>query len=135
VQVPTIDTVRDNFISGEVDSVKAIANIPRLLGNITVAAGESSKPVSWKPNILLVRDDKLNEVERIICPWPAHRESGDGRHACTVLDRAARPRLKEILAVYSSGKDDKRNVFVFPAAEVSNFNLCRNAFFILNPCL
>lgn len=87
--------------------------------NISLVADANPKLVPWKPNILLVRDDKLNEVERIICPWPSHRESNDGRHTCTVLDRAARPRLKEILAVYSSGKDDKRNVFVFPAEEVS----------------
>ncbi|KAG0560268.1 hypothetical protein M758_10G162200 [Ceratodon purpureus] len=87
-------------------------------GQAAILAGETGKLASWKPNILLVQDEKLNEVERIICPWPSHRESSDGRHACTILDRTQKPRLKEILAVYSSGKDDKRNVFVFPAAEV-----------------
>lgn len=90
------------------------------LNGTTVVSGAAGKLATWKPNILLVQDDKLNEVERIICPWPSHRESADGRHACTILDRAQKPRLKEILAVYSSGKDDKRNVFVFPAAEVSS---------------
>jgi hypothetical protein len=87
----------------------------------TIVAGETGKLATWKPNVLLVQDEKLNEVEKIICPWPSHRESADGRHACTILDRTQKPRLQEILAVYSSGKDDKRNVFVFPAAEVSSF--------------
>lgn len=73
---------------------------------------------SWKPNILIVQDDKIDEVERIICPRASHRESEVNRHACSGMDRTAKPRLKEILAVYSSGKDGKRNVFVFPATEI-----------------
>uniref|UniRef100_A0A7I4BB58 XS domain-containing protein n=1 Tax=Physcomitrium patens TaxID=3218 RepID=A0A7I4BB58_PHYPA len=88
----------------------------------TAQAEEDDRVASWKPNILIVQDDKIDEVERIICPRASHRESEVNRHACSGMDRTAKPRLKEILAVYSSGKDGKRNVFVFPATEVGYIN-------------
>lgn len=91
---------------------------------VAITADEDDEVASWKPNILIVQDDKLREVERIIYPRPSPLKSEDNRHACTATDRTVKPQLKEILAVYSSGKDGKRNVFVFPAAEVHSFSTC-----------
>ena len=78
--------------------------------------------LEWKPNILIVDNNKLSEVERIICPEQEHQIALDGRHACVPHDKSKRPRLKEVLAVYSTGDSDrdKRNVFVFPATEVGH---------------
>ena len=84
--------------------------------------GGAEARLEWKPNILIVENNKLSEVERIICPDEEHRMASDGRHACVPHDKSKRPRLKEVLAVYSTGDSDhdKHNVFVFPATEVGH---------------
>lgn len=90
---------------------------------MVVVGYEGGKLVVWKFNILFVWDGKFNEVEWIICLWLLYWESDDGCYVCIVFDRVVRFWLKEIFVVYSFGKDDKCNVFVFLVVEVSWFFL------------
>ncbi|CAK9274455.1 unnamed protein product [Sphagnum jensenii] len=72
-------------------------------------------PTKW-PNILIVENDKLSQMEQIM----GGNKTTNNRPPTSRLKENSsskeEPQLKEILAVYSDG--DKKNIFVFPANEV-----------------
>ncbi|CAN5972090.1 unnamed protein product [Sphagnum jensenii] len=76
---------------------------------------EHRGPTKW-PNILIVENDKLSQMEQIM----GGNKTTNNRPPTSRLKENSsskeEPQLKEILAVYSDG--DKKNIFVFPANEV-----------------
>lgn len=80
---------------------------------------------NWRPDILIVENEEFHEVGHILKHEGGEQQQQGG---------AEKPRLREVLAVYTHGEgdDEQRHVFVFPASKV---RLGCHAFVFLLDCI